>query len=186
MPKFRGSMIVHSDVEYDHPKWRTDAERRREKKRNRSGSRRRMSHSSKSTPHESPPNVYSTLMSVIFVVSNIRPAAAQHAFEVLASFTSDERRPLTEDDVIVLEDVINAMDHRIDHVFLPWVQTPSLQDRAHDYLDIPFLVSTITHIGHDAVMRASIEPDMRRGVTVALTTLHTKLGIPPVSRRVTV
>jgi hypothetical protein len=76
------------------------------------------------------------------------------------------------------------MERRLDHLFHPWVRTPSLQDRAHHYLDISFLVNAITHVGHDAVV-TSQDADVRRDVTIALANLHHKLGIPPSTRRMT-
>jgi hypothetical protein len=89
--------------------------------------------------------VHQALLYLIAALEPYRSATySQHAADVLLSYTSARRRQLQEEDVLLLEDAFNAVEHSVDHLFMPWVRGVHLTHAdAASYLDTPFLVDAL-------------------------------------------
>ena len=181
-------MVVHEDREHDALDVSTDAERLQRRKRSRAPKKRisldgRDSKRPRVATDDGAPTVYSTLVKMLFVLSHVRPGPSDELFDVVAGWTRDGTI-LYESDVIALEDMFNTMDHRLNHLFHPWVRQLRIYDDAYDYMDIPFIVDVVTHSGHDYAMRTDNRSE-RQSVTHALALLHSHLNVPPPNRRTT-
>lgn len=181
-------MVVHSDAEQVVPNVSTETERLQRRKNARTPKRRISSegHSRRVKTvgnEQSTPTVYSTLVKMLFVLAHVRPGPSDDLFNLVAAWTRDGF-VLSESDIVVLEDKFNAMDHRIDHLFHPWVREMRIYDNAYDYMDIPSIVDAVTHTGHDYVMKVTRRSE-RQSVTHALALLHSHLNVPPPNRRTT-
>ena len=187
--RFQGTMVVHTDTKQAAPYVSTEIERLQRRKNSRTPKRRisseghsRRAKTARNT--ESTPTVYSTLVRTLFVLAHFRPGPSDDLFDHVAGWTHDGR-VLSESDIVVLEDKFNIMDHRLDHLFHPWVREMRIYDNAYDYMDIPFIVEAVTHTGHDFVMKEASRSE-RQSVTHALALLHSHLNVPPPNRRTTI
>lgn len=174
------------DADPEAPQFESERERLKRRKRSR-GSRRRLSTdgTTKRTRHteHGVPTIYSVLLKVVFVMLHLRPALSDDAFNAVAAWTDGRR--LSENDVVDLEDLFQVIDHHLDHLFHPWVREVEIYDLADDYLDVPFLVETVTRIAHDFAMNTDDLVE-RKSITLALTQFHAHLRIPPPHRRTTI
>lgn len=180
-------MVVHDAVaDRGAPEFESERERLERRKRAR-GSKRRLSTDGSSKRakrvERGVPTIYSVLVKVIFVMLHLRPAPSDDAFNAVAAWTDGRR--LAENDVVDLEDLFQVIDRHLDHLFHPWVREVDIYDLADDYLDVPFLVETVTRLAHDFAMNTDDLAE-RKSITLALSQLHAHLKIPPPSRRTTI
>lgn len=156
--RFRGTMIVHSSDDSSSDGSlafvRSERERHEERKRSRKSKRRlsfgdspvkkalRVGSSAK------PKSIYEVLLAVIFALTHNSERHAQGAFDILASFTSSQTRKLDEDAVVMLEEVFNVLNPKLDHLFLPFIHNVDIRDSAEQYLDIPYIVPVVESAVH--------------------------------------
>lgn len=136
---------------------RSEGERHEERKRSRR-SKRRLSFGDspvKKTlrvgPSAKPKSIYEVLLAVIFALTHNSERHAQGAFEILASFTSSQTRKLDEDAVVLLEEVFNVLNPKLDHLFLPFIHNVDIRDSAEQYLDIAHIVPIVEAAVHRQV-----------------------------------
>lgn len=149
--RYRATMVVREDVVGQAPQTQGARERHARRKAS-AGSRRRRSLDRISHKKDSAsPTVYQVLIHLIFAIASFRPMYAQDAFDTLASLTSSRKRSVTEEESMHLEEAFNVLHHGLDHLFMPWVRTPSLRGEAVAVLDLPFLVDVVLALEREAV-----------------------------------
>lgn len=184
--RFRGTMVVHDGTrDQSGPLVSTHQERIERRARARAPKRRisDVRPGKRVGIEQAVPTVYSTLVKILFVLAHVRPGPSDALFDTVAGWTT-EGAVLSELDVVTLEDAFHAVDYRLDHLFNSWVRELRIYDAAYDYMDVPFLVDVVTHIGHDAAMKMPDRSE-RQSITRALTLLHAHLQVPSPSRRTT-
>lgn len=141
-------MIVREDVEAVQPtiKTRKPSTRR---------SSRRASDSFQYTANDMHHSVWSALFYLVrlvfFVQEDVHGFFCTHCvdtFNLLAAFTNDDVQVLTESQMLRIEAAFRLVHSEIDHLFLPFVKTPTYWDKAGRYLDIQFLVDFVKSYQH--------------------------------------
>lgn len=135
-------MVVHDDVESSGPPTITEKKKRR--------SKRRASHSFVYTKNDMETSVWGALFYLVRLVFMVEDDVrgvfcrqCERAFELLAKFTHDDKIMLTQTQMNQIETAFQLVHPEIDHVFLPFVTTPTYWEKASLYLDVTFLVDFV-------------------------------------------
>lgn len=151
--RFRGTMVVKNSTPVAMPMIRSEKEQYADRKRSR-GSKKRLSAGEGARPHRAKATLQQALVGIVFSLMNYRPAQSERVWNEVASLTSSKKRSLTEDEVVHIEHLFNALCGELNHLFLPWIRTPSMRGNAEDYLDLGFIMDVI-----DRVVSKTIPPD---------------------------
>lgn len=158
---FRGSMIIHEDVVASQDFEISDIKRRAKRQASRKSKRRLSDTTIKTLPSSVLPEtgyatVYTALLGVLFSFNYINPRMADDAFNILISFSDEKQQRLDEQAVVFLEDFFHTLSPELNHLFLPHISgVPNLmEDYAHIYLDLPFIVDVTERVLRDSLTNA--------------------------------
>ena len=159
MTRFRGTMIVKNSTRMAMPKIRSEQEQYQDRKRSR-GSKKRLSAGEGTRRHKTKATLQQALVGIVFSLMNYRPAQSERVWNEVASLTSSKKRALTEDEVVHLEHLFNALCSELNHIFLPWIRTPSMRGSAEDYLDVSFIVDVVDRVASKTIPSDATEKEM--------------------------
>ena len=159
-------MVVHENV-HQSPPTPTRRSKRNSKRRSSQGPERR----------RVAPSVHQALFYLIAALEPYRSDTySQRAADALLSYTSAHRRRLGDEDILLLEDAVNAVEHSVDHLFMPWVSGVHLTNAdAGSYLDTPFLVDVLLDL--ERRENARLDPVTRTHARRATSAFLKLLGV---------